>query len=97
MATLNGALLGFLVQELPDDVSSHDLLHQRRIVYPTWDAAIRAASELANSIGEKYESKITCILRSASYTLCLENGYVISHRIHDWRCDVIIFPVFSSP
>jgi hypothetical protein len=95
-SSTRGELLGFIVQELPDDVSTVDIIHQGHTVYPTWDAAIRAASLLANGLAEKYNSNITCILRSSSRNTCLENGYVISHRLIDWRCDIVIFPVFAA-
>lgn len=95
--TSRGELIGFLVQELPDDICAAHILQQERILYNTWDAAIIAASLLASSLSDKYNSKLTCILRSTSRNACLENGYVISHRLHDWRCDVAIFPVFGTP
>jgi hypothetical protein len=91
-----GDILGFLVQELPDDISTSDILQQERILYPTWDAAIIASSLLANRLSDKYNSKVTCILRSSSRNACIESGYAISHRLHDWRCDVIIYPVFAA-
>lgn len=94
--TSRGELIGFLVQELPDDISATHILHQERILYTTWDTAMMAASLLAGKLAEQYNSKLTCILRSSSRNSCVENGYIISHRLHDWRCDVAIFPVFAQ-
>ena len=93
---VRGELLGFLVQEMPDDISSTDILHQERLLYATWDSAIIAASLLTNTLSDKYNARATCVLRSTSRAACLDNGYVTSHRLHDWRCDVLIFPVFAA-
>ena len=93
--TLRGELIGFIVQELPNDASIAHVLQQEGILYPTWDAAMNAASLLANGLSEKYNSKLMCILRTSSRNACLENGFTTSHRLQDWRCDVVIISQYK--
>jgi hypothetical protein len=87
-------LVGFIVQEIADDLSAHDVLQQARVLYSTWDAAVSAAGVLAHTAAERCSTRATCILRGTSYNTCLENGFVVLYRIHDWRSDVYVFPVY---
>ena len=86
-------IAGYLVAEISDDLPTQDVYYQKRILYTKWTSAVAAAGNLAMVLSEKWSTEPICVLRSTSENVCKSEGYVVSHRCHVSRSDIVIFLV----
>lgn len=87
------AIVGYLVQVVDDEVTAKDVLYQQWILYPTWEAAVAAASTITSKHTDEGD-KVICTLRGTSKSTCHTMGHVMAYRLDSK--DVIICPVTAA-
>jgi hypothetical protein len=87
-------IIGYFVQVVDDEVTAKDILYQQRILYPTWEAALDAASKLVSKHAHNDQISPICTLRSTSKSTCHSMGYVMAYRLESK--EVLMFPVLAA-
>lgn len=75
-------IIGYSILYVDDDTNIKEVLWSKRIVYSTWEKALKMAGNKAEEIKSKYDNDISYVslFRADSKNICEKNDEVVVFR-----------------